>query len=151
MIEYTIILLVLAAVVAGVAEFYRLSLVDQVLARATHDAAAAAGRNPGQCEQAVQSAFAQDQVARWLFDGDDSGAIGFIMGPGAPPDGSPLQEVRLEIMADDGTLDNGVDFAIASCGTAGSWIRVRSIVPVRPRFGAGRILWRHESWAVNQR
>ena len=135
---------------AAVGEVYRLVLLDQVVARATHEAATAAGRDPARCEAAAQSAFLQDSVASWLLDRDDSGAIGFVMGPGAAPDGSPLQEVRVEITADNGALGDGIDFNIPNCGTNGSWIRVRSTVPVRPRFGTGVILRRHESWSVNQ-
>lgn len=149
-LEYTLILLVFAALMGVVAEIYRLSLVDQVLARATHEAATAAGTNPDQCEQAAQTGFAGG-VASWLFDHDDSGAIGFVMGAGPAPDGSPLQEVRLEIAADDRDLGNGVDFNAPNCGVEGSLIRVRSTVPVRRRFGTGTILWQHESLAVNQR
>lgn len=150
-VEYTVVLLVFVAFMTTVAEFYRISLVDQVLARATHDAAIAAGRDPARCEDAVKSAFTENRVARWLFDRDDSGAIGFAMGSGAAPDGTSLQEIRVAVAADDGSLANGVDFSTPNCGTNGSWIRVHSTVPVRPRFATGTILRWHTSWAVNQR
>lgn len=142
------ILLVFFPLVFAVGEFYRLSLCDQALARATHLAARAAGGDPANCEQAVRTAFEDDFLAGWLFDRDDNGEIGFVSGEG--PDGSPEQEVRIEINADDGDVSNGVAFTIPQCGTSGSWIRIRIVVPVRARFAFRDVLRQRVSWALNQ-
>ncbi len=150
-VEYALVLLLFLAFVTIVAQLYRVSLIDQTLARATHLGALAAGRDPTACEAAVQDAFENDRVAVWLFDGDGDNAIGFTTG--ANPDGTPGQEVGLEINSDNGTLTDGVDFDdLSRCGTAGSWIEVRATVPVQlwgPRGGV--LLREYRSWALNQR
>ena len=147
-VEFGLVLLVFATLLTFVGEFYRLSLVDQALARATQLSAAAAGSDPSQCGDAARRAFAGDQLARWLFDRDGDGGIGFVADAG--PDGSGAQEVRLDIAADDGVIATGVDFTSPLCGVAGSWIRVRAVVPVRTKFGTGTILRRYDGWALNQ-
>ncbi|MCY3596307.1 MAG: hypothetical protein OXG71_02560 [Rhodospirillales bacterium] len=146
-VEFALILLVVLPLMVAVGEFYRLSLYDQVLARATHVAAAAGGRDPANCETAVRDAFANHAMAAWLFDGNDDGAIGFVSG--TDPDGTAASEVRIDI-ASDVDLSDGVDFAGALCGTAGSWIRVEARVGVRMPFRFGRIMRQRVGWAVNQ-
>lgn len=143
------VLLVMFVFMTIIAELYRVSFIDQTLARATHLGALAAGRDPTACEAAAERAFSEDRVAAWLFDGDGDNAIGFVRG--ASPDGSPSQEVALEIMSDNGDITDGVDFSVSRCGAPGSWIQVRATVPVRPTFRAGGILMRrYESWSLNQ-
>ena len=141
-VEYVLVLIVLIPVVLAAGEFGRVSLCDQALARATHRAAVAAGRDPSDCETRAREAFEGDALARWLFDTDDNGRIAFGAGDG--------QEVRLDIAADNGDLTDGVDFDQPLCGDAGSWIRVQTSVTVRARFGLGDILRREASWALNQ-
>ena len=147
-VEFGLVLLVFATFLTFVGEFYRLSLVDQALARATQLGATAAGSDPDRCADAARRAFAGDRLAQWLLDLDGDGGIGFVVGAG--PDGSGGQEVRMDIAADDGVIATGVDFTTPLCGVAGSWIRVRVVVPVRMRFGAGTILRRYDGWALNQ-
>ena len=146
-VEFALILLVMAPLMVAVAEFYRLSLSDQVLARATHVAALAGARDPANCETAVRDAFAGHGLAAWLFDRNDDGRLGFVTG--SEPDGSANSEVRIDI-ASDIDLSDGVDFAGPLCGTPGSWIRVRSRVGVRVRFGLSNVMRESVGWAVNQ-
>ena len=149
-VEYALVLLVFLAFMTIVIELYRVSLIDQTLARATHLGALAAGRDPTACETAVQDVFRNDRVAAWLFDANGDSTIGFSAGTN--PDGSSGQEVGLEITSDNGRITDGVTFDVARCGTAGSWIEVRATVPVRPRFRVGgTLLRRYSSWALNQR
>ena len=147
-VEFALVLTVFATLLTFVGEFYRLSLIDQVLARATQRAAAAAGSDPARCGDAARQAFAADQLSQWLFDRDGDGVIGFVAG--AEPDGSGAQEVRLDIAADDGVIATGVDFTSPLCGVAGSWIRVRAEVPVRVKFSNDTILRRYDGWGLNQ-
>jgi len=147
-VEFVLVLMVLIPVVLTAGEFGRVSLCDQALARATHSAAVAAGRNPVDCERRAREAFEGDAIARWLFDADDDGRISFVAG--AAPDPETGQEVRLDIAADDGDVANGVAFDQALCGVPGSWIRVQTSVAIRSRFGLGDILRREASWALNQ-
>lgn len=145
-LEFGLTLVVVLPLFLVVGEFYRLSLWDQALAGATHTAAMTAGRNPGNCQQAAQQAFEEHDLARWLFDQDGDGTIGFVAGQ---PDGSTSGEVFLVIDADDGNVANGVDFDQRLCGSGGSWIRVTASVSLRA-FGIGTIQRRHQSWATNQ-
>lgn len=141
-------MLVLFPVLVAAGEFYRLSLSDQALARATHLAAVAASRNPLVCEFAARNAFAEDSLAAWLFDRDDNGRLGFVSGQG--PDGSADEEVRIDIVADNGDASDGVVFDQTLCGASGSIIRVRAVVPVRLPFGLRTIGRERVSWALNQ-
>lgn len=147
-VEFALTLLVLLPLAVAAGEFLRLSLQDQTLARATHLAARAAGRNPGDCETAARNAFAGDRMAQWLFDRDGNDRIGFVAGAG--PDGSPAQEVRIDITADDGDASNGVTFNQRLCGNPGSMVQVRSVISVRMPFLRSRIEREHTSWALNQ-
>ncbi|MCY4012690.1 MAG: hypothetical protein OXG82_08255 [Gammaproteobacteria bacterium] len=145
--EFGLTLLAVLPLFVAVGEFYRVSLCDQALARATHVAALAAGRDPGNCQQAAQDAFVEHDLARWLFDRDGDGTIGFVA---QTPDDSTQGEVFLTIDADDGDVANGVNFDQRLCGPDGSWIRVTASVSLRAPFGTGTIWRRHESWASNQ-
>lgn len=147
-VEFALTLLVLLPLAFAAGEFFRISFYDQTLARATHLAAVAAGRDPGACQLSARNGFAGDDVAAWLFDRDDDGRIGFVAGQG--PDGSAEQEVRIDIVADDGDLSNGVVFNQALCGVSGSMIQVRSVIRARMPFGIGHVAREHVSWALNQ-
>lgn len=147
-VEFAMALLIVLPLAIAVGEFLRLSLQDQTLARATHLAARAAGRDPAGCETAARDAFADDGMALWLFDRDGDGSIGFVHRAG--PDGSATQEVRIDITADDGDVSNGIDFDQPVCGNPGSLIRVRSVVSVRLPFLRRSAEREHTSWALNQ-
>lgn len=147
-VEFALTLLVLLPLAVATGEFLRLSLQDQTLARATHLAARAAGRDPRGCETAARDAVAGDRMALWLFDRDGDDSIGFVHRAG--PDGSATQEVRIDITADDGDVSNGVTFDQPLCGNPGSMIQVRAVVPVRMPFLRSRIEREHTSWALNQ-
>ena len=147
-VEFVLVLMVMLPVLFAAGEFGRVSLCDQMLARATYRAAVAAARN-ADCEASARAAFAADRITRWLFDANDDGEIGFVTG--AAPDPAAGGEVRLDIAADDDDVSNGVDFnAPEPCGEPGSWIRVETSVPIRTRFGLGTIVRRQASWALNQ-
>ncbi len=146
-VEFAMVLLVFFTFMLIVSELYRVSLIDQTLARATHRGALAAGRNPADCETAAQEALAEDRVALWLFDANGDDVIGFHAGTN--PDGTPNQEVGLEIASYDGELADGVVFNMPGC--VGSWIEVHAAVPVRPLFRRGRTLMReYRGWSVRQ-
>lgn len=147
-VEFALAFFVLLSLLVAAGEFYRLSLFDQALAQATHEAALAAGRDSGRCELAAQDGFAAVAMAVWLFDRDDDGTIGFVSGQG--PDGSMNQEIRIDIAADDGDMSNGVDFDRPLCGAAGSMIRVRTVAPVRMPFTRRMIERERVTWALNQ-
>lgn len=146
-VEFALILIVMLPLVIAVGEFYRLSLSDQIQARATHLAALAGARDPDNCETAVQGAFASHGLAAWFFDSDGDGTIGFVSG--TDPSGSAGSEVRIDI-ASDADLSDGVDFAGTLCGPPGSLIRVRSKVQIRAQLGFGRVIREQVGWAVNQ-
>ena len=148
MVEFVLVLMVMLPVTFAAGEFGRVSLADQILARATHRAAVAAARNADDCLNEARETFNDDAIARWLFDADDDGAIRFATG--AAPDPEKGEEVRLVIAADDGDLSNDIDFAVAGCGQAGAWIRAETAVPIRSRFGLGTMTRRYTAWALNQ-
>lgn len=144
-VEFCMVLLLLVTLAVFIGELYRVSLLDIALARATHRAALAAGRDGANCQAAFEREFAADSLARWLLDVDDSGSLDFAVG------GTPANaDISLEFQADDGVLSNGVAFAGTGCGSSGNWIAVRASVSVRTRFGARRIIRQVESWAVHQ-
>ena len=155
-VEFVLILIVSLMLFAPVGEFLRLSLIDQTLARATHEVARAAGAaGPGGCEQAIVDAFQTDQAARWLFDRNEDGRVG-VLRIDDWPDGSSDQEVQVTILADDDLTDSTSFEVVSACGDPGSWISVRARIVVRPWFGPLRPLWpdgirrQFESWARNQ-
>lgn len=140
-----------------VGEFFRLSLIDQTLARATHEAARAAAADPHNCATAIADALADDDAASWLLDVDDDGSIGIEAGTTDWPDNSSTSEVRIGVSWDSNLAD-GVSWTTgAGCGPDGSWMRVRAAIVVQPWFGPARAVWpnggfrrEHTSWARNQ-
>ena len=158
-VEFVIVMMGALALFAPVGEFYRLSLFDQALARATHEGARAAAADPVNCEQAVRDAFHANGLSLAMLDLDEDGTIGIVANPADPdgwPNGSSTEEVQVTVVADNDLFD-GVDWDVtAGCGAAGSWIEVRSRIVVRPWFGPLRAIWsngirrQQESWARNQ-
>lgn len=160
-VEFGLITIIALMLFAVVGEFLRISLYDQILARATHLSAQAVARLPVAtgCAAAVSSVFANDGVSRWLFDenGDGTVAVGFTTADGWPA--NDANEVQVAISWDDDPA-NGVDWGEAvagQCGDTGSWLRLRSRVAVRPWFALFRaaapngVVLNHESWARNAR
>ena len=154
-VEFVLILMGSLGLFAMAGEFLRLSLIDQTLARATHQAARAAGADPLNCNAAIRAAFEADGAARWLLDLDADGSIGIAPGAGWP-DNSSTAEVRVEV-ASDADLADGVSWDGSGCGVEGSWIQVSSRIVVRPWFGPlrpmvpdGGFRRLHRSWARNQ-
>lgn len=159
-VEFAIVLTGSLALLVPVAEFLRLSLFDQTLARATHLAAQAASESPGTCEDSVKGAFQPregETLIGWLLDAHDDGAVGVSLKDGWPSADQPADEVRVAVDADDDAT-NGLDWdpTVVSCGTPGAWIRVRSRVVVMPWSPVARAMFpdgfsrEHVSWARNQ-
>lgn len=161
-VEFALILLASLSLFGLAGELFRISMIDQTLARATHHAAQAiSGLADGDvgCEDAIRGAFDRDVAARWLFDrdGDDAVNIDFSYGQEWPAV-RLSQEIAIAIAWDDdpeASVDWG-DVQAGSCGGQGSWLRLRSRIAVQPWFGPVRTLWgtmvrQHESWGSNSR
>ena len=70
-VEFALVFLASLSLFGLAGEFFRISMIDQTLARVTHQSAEAiAGLPDGdvECEDTVQSVFDRDVGARWLFD-----------------------------------------------------------------------------------
>ena len=159
MTEFVLVLMGSMALFAPVAEFYRLSLFDQTLARVTHEAARAAAIDPANCEEMIVAALHRDRLARWLFDQDDNGRIdiGAVIFPSGTSSGSgPERELEIAVVADNDLQDEIEWDAPRGCGGPGSLIEVRSRIVVHPWFGMVQWLWptgiqrQNASWARNQ-
>lgn len=156
-VEYALVMFASLLLFGPVGEFFRLSLIDQTLARATHEAARAAAADPRNCATAIAEAFAADSAASWLLDVDDNGSIGIAAGTGWPPENSPTSEVLVGVSWDSNLAD-GVSWTTGTgCGPDGSWLRLRAAILVRPWFGPAARVWpdggirrEHISWARNQ-
>ena len=158
-IEFVFVFMGSMALFAPVAEFYRLSLFDQTLARVTHQAARAAAADPANCEETIVEALHRDRVARWLFDQDDDGRIDVgsaLSGRGIPALKAKERELEIAVVADN-DLQDAVEWDTSmGCGGPGSLIELRSRVFVHPWFGMARWLWpmgilrQKASWARNQ-
>ena len=159
-IEFILIFMGSMALFAPVAEFYRISLFDQTLARVTHQAARAAATDPANCETAIVEALHRDRLARWLFDQDDDGRIdiGSVMFPLANSAGT-AETGELEVaVVTDSNLQDAIDWdPTMGCGGPGSLIELRSRVVVHPWLEWTRWLWpttgiqrQKASWARNQ-
>ena len=158
--EFVLIMIAALALFLPVGEFYRLSLVDQALARATHEGARRAAADPARCGTAVGDAFQADALAAWLLDLNDDSTLGIVTNPADPngwPSGSPTEEVQITIVADEDLFDaTPWELATGGCGVDGSWIEVRSRVVIEPWFAPLRLVWpngiqrQQQSWARNQ-
>ena len=156
-VEYALVMTASLFLFGPVGEFFRLSLIDQTLARATHEAARAAAADPRNCATAIAGALAADNAARWLLDLDEDGSIGIAAGNTGWPDNSSTSEILIGVSW-DGDLADGVSWTTGTgCGPNGSWMRVRAAIVVQPWFGPARRAWpdggirrEHTSWARNQ-
>ncbi len=157
-VEFVLVLTASLFFFVPVAEFMRLSLFDQALAAATHQAARAAAADsnnadPGKCLQAVENAFNAHSLARWLLDQDGDGRVKAVAGA-AWPNGT--DEVHVSLVADEDLYD-GTEWEVAgACGASGSWIKLETRIVVQPWSGLVRAMWpdgvrrQRQSWARNQ-
>ena len=114
-------LLATLPIVWAIFDFANMTLQDQLVARATHNAAQAAGREPQNCENAVERVLYPTRgVLFWVLNNNKIGASAGTITP---------DELDYTITADNGDLGDGVDFNRPGCGTPGSWIEVRATVP----------------------
>ena len=156
-LEFALVLLGSLSLLIPMSEFLRLSLFDQALARATHQAALAASGDPGNCEARITGVFQPrdgETLIGWLLDAHDDGAVGVALADDWPDPNDAAREVVVAVGWDDNP-NNGLDWA-DGCGRPGAWIRVRSRIVVRPWFLFAQTLWpdgfsrEHVSWARNQ-
>lgn len=161
-VEFALVFLASLSLFGVAGEIYRISMIDQTLARATHlSAEAIAGLPNGNndCEDTIKDVFNSDVGASWLFDrdGDDSVDIDFTYNANWPAV-TLTDEIGVAISWDDDP-ESGVDWSDAtsgSCGGDGSWLRLRSRFAVEPWFAPARPFWgtmhrSHESWGRNNR
>ena len=131
-------------------EFFRLSLIDQMLAQAAHEGALAVATEPaGSCGQPVVMDALNDNFLRsrlGFLDYDGDGAV----------DTQPAQwQPIITVEADDNLMD-GTPWESTGCGGADSWIRVQIEVAVRPWAVPLRTLWPNgvrrlaQSWVRRQ-
>lgn len=161
-VDFALVFLASLALFGLAGELYRISLIDQVLARVTHESAQAISALPDGnvgCEATIQGALNRNVGARWLFDRNGNNTVDIVFSYG---DGWPAvtlsNEIGIAISWDDDPT-NGVDWTDAragSCGGDGSWLRLRSQFAVQPWFGPVRPFWgemyrQHESWGRNTR
>ena len=157
-VEFVLMMMASLALIVPVGEFYRLSLIDQALAKVTHEGARSAAAD-AVCEQAVVDAFNANPLAVWLLDLNDDNRIAIVTNPDASvawPSGSATDEAHVSVVADDNLFD-GSDWEVATgCGSSGSWILVSSRIVVEPWFRPLGLLWpdgirrEQQSWARNQ-
>ena len=156
-LEFTLVLLGSLSLLIPASEFLRVSLFDQVLARATHQAALAASADPADCEEGIRGAFQRrdgETMIGWLLDMQGDGTVEVTVADDWPDPNDAVPEVLVTVGWDDDPND-GLDWA-DGCGGGGSWIRLRSRIVVRPWFLFGQAIWpdgfnrEHVSWARNQ-
>lgn len=161
-VEFALVFLASLSLFGVAGELYRISLIDQLLAHATHESARSiAGLPDGdvECEETIQRTFNASDRTRWLFDRDGNGTVDIVFSyQDAWPGVTLSDEVGVAISWDDDP-EAGVDWsdaATGSCGDHGSWLRLRSRFAVQPWFGPVRPFWgtffrQHESWGRNSR
>ena len=157
-IEYLLVLMLSLSLFIPLAEFLRLSLFDQALARATHQAARAAAGSPpadaAACRDRVTGVYQSrdgDTLIGWLFDANDDDRVDVAYGDGWPA-GAEVQ------VALSGAADLGADVAAwawgPGCAPGGSLTVLRSRVVVRGWSVFARAMWpngfsrEHVSWAA---
>lgn len=155
-VEFAIVLLGSLSLFVPIAEFLRLSLYDQTLARAAHQAARAAGADPVQCEAAIRGAFqpqAGETLIGWLLDTHGDGSVGLKLEDAWPDPTDATEEVLVDVTSDSDIGTSAVDWR---AGCRGHWIRLRARIVVQPWSPFARALWpdgfgrEHVSWARNQ-
>ena len=161
-VEFALVFLASLSLFGLAGEFFRISMIDQTLARVTHQSAEAVSGLPDgdvECENTIQRVFDRDVGARWLFDrnGDDTVNIVFSFGTTWPAV-TLSDEIGVAISWDDDpqTSVDWSDATTGSCGGDGSWLRLRSRFAIQPWFGPVRPFWgamyrQHESWGRNSR
>lgn len=161
-VEFGLVFLASLTLFGLAGEFFRLSMIDQTLARVTHQSAKAISGLPDgdvECRETVQRVFDRDVGARWLFDRNGDNTVNIVFSFGSTwPAVTLSDEIGIAISWDDDPVAS-VDWSDAttgSCGGDGSWLRLRSRFAVQPWFGPIRPLWgamyrQHESWGRNSR
>lgn len=161
-VEFCLILASSLALFGLAGELLRVSLIDQILARVTHQSARAiSGLANGDvgCEEAIQRTFDGNAGARWLFDRNGNNSVNIVFSYGdAWPAVTLTNEIGIAISWDEDP-EAGIDWTDAttgSCGGDGSWLRLRSQFAIEPWFGPLRPFWgtmrrQHESWGRNTR
>lgn len=161
-VEFGLVFLASLSLFGVAGEMFRISMIDQALARVTHLGAkelAALPDGDEECEETVQRVFNGDRGARWLFDRDGDDTVSIVFSFGAEwPAVTLSDEIGIAISWDDDP-DADIDWSdtiAGSCGDHGSWLRLRSRFAVQPWFGPVRPLWgtmfrQHESWGRNSR
>ena len=160
LVDFVLVMIAAMGLVTPLAEFLRLSMIDQALARATHRAALAVQRDPGNCQAAIQNAFQDDFLSSWLLDANDDGSVAIrVPNDRAAADG-PLgaEEVLVAVDWDDPFNDGVCWQSAAGCSdtgcraftTAHEWLQLRARIGVRSWSGID--LWQglereHRSWA----
>ncbi len=154
-VEFLIVLMGSLSLFVPLAEFLRISLFDQALARATQQAARAAASAPaGQCLARVTGVFqprAGETLIGWLLDLDGDGRVVVQDGAGWPAAGSEVQ------VASSGASELGPTvgpWSWGACGSGGALtlLRARMVVPywsgfTRAVLGNG-LPREHVSWAA---
>lgn len=155
-VEFALILAVSLALFLPMAEFFRLSMYDQALARVTNLGVRAAAADPNNCETAIEDAFHADSLALWLLDQNSNGLIEISAGAADWPVVSSGVEAHVNVSSDADLYDGSDWEIVGACGPPGSWISLRSRIVVQPGFGALRLVWpdgfrrQQQSWARNQ-
>ena len=159
-VEFALILIPSLMVFAFASEWLRFSLMQQALARATHQGARAIAAQPTAtgCEAAVTRLFANDATTRWLFDHNNDGTLDVAATTATGWPGSTAEvdiAISWEANPNDATETEieWDDAAAGDCGGTGSWLRLRTRTSPLPWFGGFRPLMpnglpiTHESWA----
>lgn len=161
-VEFGLVFLASLSLFGLAGELFRISMIDQTLARVTHESARAISALPDgdvECEETIQRVFDGNVGARWLFDRNGNDTVDIVFSYGnAWPAVTLSNEIGVAISWDDdpeASVDWG-DAIIGSCGDDGSWLRLRSRFALQPWFGPIRPLWgemqrQHESWGRNTR
>ena len=154
-VEFLIVLMGSLSLLVPLAEFLRMSLFDQALARATQQAARVAASVPAsQCLARVSAVFqprAGETLVGWLLDTNGDGRVDVRDGAGWPAAGVEVQ------VASSGVPDMGAavgPWSWGACGSGGSLtvLRARMVVPywsgfTRTVLGNG-LPREHVSWAA---
>lgn len=161
-VEFGLVFLASLSLFGLAGEFFRLSMIDQTLARVTHRSAQAIARLPdgnAQCRETIERVFDRDVGARWLFDRNGDDTVNIVLSFGSTWPAVTLSDEIGVAISWDNDPNASVDWSDAtagSCGGDGSWLRLRSRFAVQPWFGPVRPFWgtmfrQHESWGRNNR
>ena len=155
-VEFLLVLVGSLSLFVPMAEFMRLSLFDQALARATHQAArAAASPQVVTCQNRVTEVYQGgdgETLIGWLFDANDDGQVDVRFEDGWPAVGGEVRVAMSGSANAGGTV--GPWSWHTGCGPGGSVtvLRTRIVVPGWSLFA--QTLWpdgfarEHVSWAA---